>query len=462
VSGRARGAGNEQGRPAVWAGGPGSHEPERIPAQVWIVLLTTVLGWTVTTLDLQLSAFLQKQIAPALHASGTFVGNVFFIFSAGLAVGALVLGYFSDLWIGRRRAFMYSILGTILLTGVTGFTSTPAEFALVRFFAGVFSGGEWILGLSILSEVAPRRHRSIMLGATQAAVGVGYGIANTFAATFAAPNAAGWRWAYFASFGFAALTYLVRLKVEESPYWKRAVEHGSNRRISDIRDNARDLFAGRQRRLTLLAVGLFVAIGEPQGTWDFLYPKWYAHIGHQYGGGTGITYAYEIAIIVSTIACGWFMDRVSAKRLWPVVLLSVPFTLLIWQTSKSTSVIVAGVFLFLAGFGRQGMWSLVAGYFPVLFPTRLRGTGMGVTWVGGWLLGYTLSAEWGTQLQAHVGWGTWWVLQAILLALIPLPMIFAGVETHGRDLDFQEAESSATPQRVAPGPRRPGGRAATA
>ncbi|MFZ0090314.1 MAG: MFS transporter [Solirubrobacteraceae bacterium] len=69
------------------------------------------------------------------------------------------------------------------------------EFALIRFFAGVFSGGEWILGLSILSEVAPRHRRSLMLGATQAGVGIGHGLANTFAATFAAPDAAGWRWA---------------------------------------------------------------------------------------------------------------------------------------------------------------------------------------------------------------------------------------------------------------------------
>ncbi len=418
-------------------------EPERIPRQVWIVLTTTVLGWVVTTLDLQLSAFLQKQIAPALHSSTTFVGNVFFIFSAGLALGALVLGYFSDLWIGRRRAFMYSILGTIVLTGVTGFAQTQLEFALIRFFAGVFSGGEWILGLSILAEVAPRRHRSLMLAGTQAAVGIGYGLANTFAATFGAPQNLGWRAAYFASFAFAAVTYVVRLKVEESPYWKRAVEHQSARRIGEVRENLRGLLAGRQRKLTLLAVGLFIAIGAPQGTWDFLYPKWYSDIGHQYGGGTGITYAYEVAIIVSTIACGWFMDRVSAKRLWPIVLLSVPFTILIWQTSKTTGIVLGAIFLFLAGFGRQGMWALVSGYFPVLFPTRLRGTGMGFTWVGGWLLGYTLSAEWGTQLQAHIGWNTWWIVQAALLLIMPLPMIIAGVETKGRDLDFQEAEEAA-------------------
>lgn len=413
-------------------------QDERIPKQTWIVLATTVLGWVVTSLDLQLSAFLQKQITPDLHAGSAFVGNVFFIFSAGLALGALVLGYFSDLWIGRKRAFMYSIVGTIVLTGVTGFTQTEWQFALVRFFAGVFSGGEWILGLSILSEVAPRRHRSLMLGATQAGVGIGYGIANIFAATFAAPAAGGWRWAYWASFCFAALTYILRRKVEESPLWERAVEHKSRRTLTDVRASAHRLFSGRQLGLTFLAIGLFIAIGQPQGTWDFLYPKWYHHIGGPFAG-YGITYAYEIAIIVSTLAGGWFMDRISARWMMPIVWLSVPFTLLIWQTSSPhSSLVLQAAFLFLAGFGRQAAWAIVAGYFPVLFPTRLRGTGMGITWVGGWLLGYTASAAWGPHVQAAAGWSAWWIVQAALLAVMPLPMIFAGVETKGKELDFQE------------------------
>lgn len=414
----------------------------RIPTQAWIVLATTVLGWIVTSLDLQLSAFLQDQITADMHVGSTFVGNIFLVFAFGLTLGALTLGYFSDLWIGRKRAFMVSILGTILLTGITGLTDSPWQFALVRFFAGVFSGGEWILGLSILSEVAPQRHRSLMLAGTQAGVGVGYGIANVFAATFAAPSVGGWRVAYFASFGFAALTYVVRLFVEESPYWKQAVGDSAERlRIADVVGHARELFGGRQLRLTLLAMTLFLVIGEPQGTWDFLYPKWYAGLF----SGRSITYSYEIAIIVSTLAAGWFMDRYSAKWVMPIVWLSVPFTILIWQASNLAGFVVQAVFLFFAGFGRQAAWAVVSSYFPVLFPTRLRGTGMGLTWVGGWLLGYTASAGWGPFLQQSGGWNTWWLIQIILLAIMPLPMLIAGIETRNKKLDFQEDEAEGEP-----------------
>lgn len=415
--------------------------PDAITGQVWIVLTTTVIGWIVTSLDLQLSAFLQPQITASLKVSATYVGNVFFIFSLGLAIGALLLGYFSDLWIGRRRAFMFSILGTIAFTGLSGLSQNAWEFAACRFCAGIFSGGEWILGLSILSEVAPQRHRSLLLGATQAGVGAGYGIANLFAATFAAPDAAGWRWAYIASFGFALVTYVVRLKVEESPHWKHAVGQGRRQRLTDVRENVGALFHGRQAYLTMLAVGLFIAIGEPQGTWDFLYPKWFHGLGSQFSGYR-ITYAYELAIIASTLAGGWFMDRVSARWLMPVVWLSVPFTLLLWLGSSS-NLLQEGGYLFLAGFGRQAAWAIVSGYFAVLFPTRLRGTGMGITWVGGWLLGYTLSAAWGPELQAFAGWGAWWIVQVVLLVVMPLPMLFAGIETRGKDLDFQEQSDEA-------------------
>jgi MFS family permease len=57
----------------------------------------------------------------------------------------------------------------------------------------------------MLSEFAPARRRSLLLAGTQAGVGVGYGLANVFAQTFAAPSVLGWRWAYFGSFAFAAI-----------------------------------------------------------------------------------------------------------------------------------------------------------------------------------------------------------------------------------------------------------------
>jgi hypothetical protein len=133
------------------------------------------------------------------------------------------------------------------------------------------------------------------------------------------------------------------------------------------------------------------------------------------------------------------MDRYSSKWVMPFIWLSVPFTLLIWQASHLGGFFTQAAFLFLAGFTRQTAWAIVAGYFPVLFPTRLRGTGMGITWVGGWLLGYTASAGWGPTVQAGISWDIWWLLQVILLALMPLPMLFAGIETRGKALDFQQS-----------------------
>jgi putative MFS transporter len=123
----------------------------------------------------------------------------------------------------------------------------------------------------------------------------------------------------------------------------------------------------------------------------------------------------------------------------PAVWLAVPLSAVIWLYPRAGGAAGQAVLLFLVGFWRNPVWAIVAAYLPVMFPTRLRGTGMGITWVAGWLLGYTLSALWGTQLHA-AGWGPWWIVQLILLALMPLVMIFAGVETQGRRLDFQEED----------------------
>jgi hypothetical protein len=98
-------------------------------------------------------------------------------------------------------------------------------------------------------------------------------------------------------------------------------------------------------------------------------------------------------------------------------------------------------YLFIAGFFRQLGWSLTAAYFVLLFPTRIRGVGMGLAVVAEWMFGYGASAYWGTHLVTAGSWNTFWLLQVILLALIPIPMVIAGVETRGRDLDFQEDDA---------------------
>lgn len=409
---------------------------------VFLVWLTVFLGWSVTTLDLQIVSFVQAPMAKSLHVSTGSVGNAFFLYAIGLGLGAIVLGYFSDIFVGRKRAFMYGILGTVIMTGLTGFVQNAPELMVVRFLAGLFSGGEWAMGLALLSEFAPARRRSLLLAGTQAGVGIGYGLANVFAQTFAAPTVLGWRWAYFASFAFAAIAYLVRLQLRESPQWTR-IAAARDRAPGEVTQGLRALFAKKQVRYTVIAIIVAFLIGAPQGAWDFNYPAWYSHggiTGHPIPAVSGdtITYAYEVALVVSTIFGGWFMDRVSAKWLLPLVWVAVPFTLLIWLAPFSQGAVPVSAYLFIAGFFRQLGWSVTAAYFVILFPTRIRGVGMGLAVLAEWIFGYGASVYWGTHLVSAGAWDTFWLLQVILLALIPIPMVIAGIETRGRRLDFQE------------------------
>ncbi len=415
-------------------------------SSVALVWLTVFLGWSVTTLDLQIVSFVQTPMAESLHVSTGSVGNAFFLYAVGLGVGAIVLGYFSDIFVGRKRAFMYGILGTVIMTGLTGFVQNAPELLVVRFLAGVFSGGEWAMGLAMLSEFAPTKRRSLLLAGTQAGVGVGYGLANVFAQTFASPTALGWRWAYFGSFAFAAIAYLVRLRLRESPQWTR-VNQTRDRAPGEVTQGLRAVFARKQLRYTMIALVVAFLIGAPQGGWDFSYPAWYTHggiTGHPIPAVSGntITYAYEVALVVSTIFGGWFMDKVSAKWMLPFVWVAVPFTILIWRAPFSEGAIPVASYLFVAGFFRQLGWSVTAAYLVLLFPTRIRGVGMGLAVLAEWMFGYGASAYWGTHLVSSGDWNTFWLLEVILLAIIPIPMVLAGVETKGRKLDFQEDESA--------------------
>lgn len=83
--------------------------------------------------------------------------------------------------------------------------------------------------------------------------------------------------------------------------------------------------------------------------------------------------------------------------------------------------------------------------------------------VAEWMFGYGASAFWGFEAGQCGNWNLFWLLQVILLALIPIPMVIAGVETRGRKLDSRKTSHcwvrppfQSVPRRGAPGGERPG------
>ncbi|UWU19038.1 MFS transporter (plasmid) [Rhizobium sullae] len=80
----------------------------------------------------------------------------------GMMFGALIFGPLADR-IGRKKGIAISFLLFTVATLLTGFASSPGEFKVFRFFAGLGCGGLMPNAVALMNEYAPKRLRGTMV-----------------------------------------------------------------------------------------------------------------------------------------------------------------------------------------------------------------------------------------------------------------------------------------------------------
>ncbi|MFC2254659.1 MFS transporter [Labrys portucalensis] len=80
----------------------------------------------------------------------------------GMMFGALVLGPLADR-IGRKRGIAISFLLFTIATLATGFATSPDQFKIFRFIAGLGCGGLMPNAVALMNEYAPKRLRGTMV-----------------------------------------------------------------------------------------------------------------------------------------------------------------------------------------------------------------------------------------------------------------------------------------------------------
>ncbi len=89
------------------------------------------------------------------------------VFIAGWASGGLLFGMLGDR-IGRAKTMMITILIYSACTGLSALSQTVYDFAFYRFLTGLGVGGEFAVGVALVAEVMPARARTHTLGLLQA------------------------------------------------------------------------------------------------------------------------------------------------------------------------------------------------------------------------------------------------------------------------------------------------------
>lgn len=156
----------------------------------WKVFSASVMGYAMDGLDMLILSFVMAAVMSTFGLSLAEGGFVATITLFGAVLGGYVFGILAD-YIGRVKVFSLTILIFSVFTGLTAFASSLTELNIYRFLAGLGLGGEFGIGMTLVTETWPKEKRARVTGG----VAMGWQLGVVLAAVVTAwilPNY-GWR-----------------------------------------------------------------------------------------------------------------------------------------------------------------------------------------------------------------------------------------------------------------------------
>jgi putative MFS transporter len=164
-----------------------------------------------------LAAVLAVQWKLTTDGKALVIGSGF----AGMFFGAIVLSALADR-LGRRRVFLWNLMIYSVFTLAAAFSPNLTWLAILRFCAGFGLGAELSLSDTYLSELLPRRVRGRYMAGAYTFGFIGVPLAAFIGAEFVAKHnllIAGWRWLLVIGSLGAAIVWVMRRGLPESPRW---------------------------------------------------------------------------------------------------------------------------------------------------------------------------------------------------------------------------------------------------
>ena len=204
-------------------------------------------------------------VHPSDPIVGEWSGYTTCIFILGWATGGLIFGALGDR-IGRAKTMMLTILVYSACTGLSALSITVWDFSLYRFITGLGVGGEFAVGVALVAEVMPPGARARALSLLQAlsAVGnisaalIGWGLAPLEASGISA-----WRIMFVVGAFPALLALVIRRRLKEPESWQKTEQSGD---LQQKRGSYAALFGDPRWRHAAIT-GLFLAIPGVIGLW---------------------------------------------------------------------------------------------------------------------------------------------------------------------------------------------------
>jgi AAHS family 4-hydroxybenzoate transporter-like MFS transporter len=407
------------------------------PLQWWMMILC-FLVIAADGFDTVAVGYVGPVLAAKWGISKLALGPLFGAALVGLAIGALVAGPMGDR-IGRKRVLLGSVFFFGICTLVSAYADTMLQLTLLRLLTGLGLGAAMPNAVTLLSEYAPVKHRSLLVNLMFCGFTLGAS-SGGFAAAWIIP-AYGWESIFIVGGIVPIVLSLLLLTMPESISFMVAKGRQASdiakilKRISkDFKESAAGFMvpahenAGGKAPLSVLfskqfRIGSYLLwltyfmgllVYYVLTSWM---PTLMREVGYTLKEAAQMTALLSLGAGVGPLLCGWLMDKMNSFRV-----VAIGYALagcFVWAMGYSVNIVGAMPWLmfttgiFLAG-ALTSMPVLAASYYP----TAARASG--VAWVLGiGRFGGVLGAFIGGPLMAAG------VSVGHILALLAIPSFIA-------------------------------------
>lgn len=187
----------------------------------WKVMWASIIGYAMDGLDVLILSFAMAAIVSEFGLTLGEGGLIATYTLIGTVLGGYLFGIFADYY-GRVHTFSLTIIIFSIFTGACAFADNVTHLNILRFLVGLGLGGEYGIGMTLVSETWPAAKRA----RATAGVAMGWQAGAVLAAILAAvvlPDY-GWRGLFLVGVVPALLAAWARHGIKEPPMWVKRKE----------------------------------------------------------------------------------------------------------------------------------------------------------------------------------------------------------------------------------------------
>lgn len=357
------------------------------------VILAAISGAGSDGFEIGVIGLALHSAAPALQLSPLWLGLLGGAALMGLFFGALLAGPLADK-IGRRPIFGSNMILIAILSTLQFFVHNAGELFVLRFAIGVLLGTDYVVSKAILMEFSPRKRRGRIMSMLAIAWAAGYVCSYFVGYALAGVGVDGWRWILLSGAIPAIISAPLRLTIPESPAWlvsqgrvahaARIVERHLGPKIglpgalpgSEQGWRLRTLFSRRWYRRTIVGATFFTCQVIPYFALGTFVSKVMEALHVADDSHAGLI--YNVFLLLGAIV-GWTIIDMLPRRTFLIGSFGVAsgaLAILTWWPAPPEALII--VAFAVVAFTLSAASCLCYVYLTELFPTSLRGSGIGI------------------------------------------------------------------------------------